>query len=183
MSRTDRKPTENRIKTDTPQDPDSRLPLRRGGSKKVAEIKSVKRIARRLRKLLPAAGVIWALQAQSWKKSPKMSSRGPLPMAITTKQRLLFMVADLRQHWAGARRPTKLGGRFGFFLFFSRLGEGEGGVRGRREGGWLIFYWKSQKGGGSRGGGAEGPGGCLRRIGESGRGGPNFFFRAEMSTK
>ena len=30
----------------------------------------------KLRKLLPATGVIWALWAQSWKKSPKMSSRG-----------------------------------------------------------------------------------------------------------
>ena len=29
-----------------------------------------------LRKLLPATGVIWALWAQSWKKSRKMSSRG-----------------------------------------------------------------------------------------------------------
>ena len=29
-----------------------------------------------LRKLLPATGVIWALRAQSWKKSPKMSSQG-----------------------------------------------------------------------------------------------------------
>ena len=29
-----------------------------------------------LRKLLPATGVIWALRAQSWKESRKMSSRG-----------------------------------------------------------------------------------------------------------
>ena len=33
-------------------------------------------IIRRLRKLLPPAGVVWALRAQSWKKSPKMSSQG-----------------------------------------------------------------------------------------------------------
>ena len=36
---------------------------------------------RLLRKLLPATGVVWALQAQSWKKSPKMSSRGLLAPA------------------------------------------------------------------------------------------------------
>ena len=32
-------------------------------------------------------------------------------------------------------------------------------------------------------GGAEGPGGCLWRIGELGGGGLIFFFKAEMSTK
>ena len=32
---------------------------------------------RALQKLLPATRVIWALRAQSWKKSRKMSSRGP----------------------------------------------------------------------------------------------------------
>ena len=49
-----------------------------------------------------------------------------------------------------------LGGRFGFFFFVCS-----------GPGGWGV----------SRTGGAEGPGGCLRRIGESwGGGGVNFFF-------
>ena len=38
----------------------------------------------------------------------------------------------------------------------------------RREGGWffLVFLIESSRGGFSRTGGAEGAGGCLRRIGE-----------------
>ena len=50
-------------------------------------------------------------------------------------------------------------------FYFFLLGEGEGGRgAGRTEG-------------------AEGPGGCLRRIGKLGGGGQNIFFGAEMSTK
>ena len=57
-----------------------------------------------------------------------------------------------------------LGGHFGYFLFFL-LGEGgRGGVRGRREGGGLDFLLKIPEGGSP--GGAEGSGGCLRRIGD-----------------
>ena len=64
-----------------------------------------------------------------------------------------------------------LGGRFDFFLFFcSGPGKGESEALGR--GGGLFFE-------NPRTGGAEGPEGCLRRIGEF-RGGFNFFFRAEM---
>ena len=62
-----------------------------------------------------------------------------------------------------------------FFFFFFCLG------RGTREseapgGGESVFYWKFQEGGVSRTGGAEGPGGCLQRIGGS-WGGVNIFFR------
>ena len=72
---------------------------------------------------------------------------------------------------------------FNFFL----LGEGGGG-EGESEapgGEGVCFLLKCQEGGGSPGGGgAEGPGGCLRRIGELGWGGAKFFFcGAEMSTK
>ena len=75
-----------------------------------------------------------------------------------------------------------LGGRFGYFIFLL-LGEGEGEVRGAGRGGVLVFI-ENPLGGGlqegeSRGGGAEGPGGCLQRIGELG-GGSNG---AEMPTK
>ena len=44
-------------------------------------------------------------------------------------------------------------------------------------------WGKSQEGGGE--GGAEGPGGCLRRIGEflGGKGAKYFCFRAETPTK
>ena len=79
-------------------------------------------------------------------------------------------------------RLLLLGGRFGYFLFFLLLGEGEGGVRGI--GGGTVFCCNSQEGG-VRPGGAEGLGGCLRRIGEIFGGGEAkyFFFGAEMSTK
>ena len=62
----------------------------------------------------------------------------------------------------------KLGGRFRYFLFFSAR-EGEGGVRGARRGVGSVF-----------GGGGlqeeEGPGGCLRRIGDFSLGGAKYFF-------
>ena len=70
---------------------------------------------------------------------------------------------------------------FNFFL----LREGEGGVRGVRKGGGR-FLLKIPGGGGGvfRRGGAEGPGGCLRRIGIFLGGGPKyFFFGPETSTK
>ena len=55
------------------------------------------------------------------------------------------------------------------------------GVRGARRGGVRVLL--KIPGGGSPGGrGAEGPGGCLRRIGDLG-GGLNIFLGAEMSTK
>ena len=59
---------------------------------------------------------------------------------------------------------------------FSAPGEGEEGVRGTGKGGF-DFFFKIPRGGFLRGGGAEGPGGCLQRIGEWGGGGLNFFFR------
>ena len=66
---------------------------------------------------------------------------------------------------------------------FSLLGEGEGGVRGASRGGEPFFIENPRRGGGFPGG-AEGPGGCLWRIGEFGGGGAKFFFfGAETSTK
>ena len=58
-----------------------------------------------------------------------------------------------------------LGGRFGYFLFFL-LGEGEGGAQAPGGGGGSVFIENpTREGGGfSRTGGAEGLGGCLRRI-------------------
>ena len=71
-----------------------------------------------------------------------------------------------------------LGGRFGYFLFFSARGGGRGSPR-RREGVGGRFLLKIPGAGGvSGGGGPEGPGGCLRRIGDFGGGGDlNIFFR------
>ena len=61
---------------------------------------------------------------------------------------------------------------FRVFLFFL-LGEAEGGARGAGRGGGFDFLLtiSGEGGGGVSGrGGAEGPGGCLQRIGEWGRG-------------
>ena len=80
----------------------------------------------------------------------------------------------------------RLGGRFGYFLFFFCSGvrgggEGEFEAPGRG-GGDRSFIEDARRGGGfSRwgGGGGEGPGGCLRRIGEFffwGGGGAKYFF-------
>ena len=56
--------------------------------------------------------------------------------------------------------------------------------------GKIVFFLKIPGRGGGRLGGAEGPGGCLRRNGEffggggyTGGGAKYFFFGAEMSTK
>ena len=67
-------------------------------------------------------------------------------------------------------------------FYFFLLGEGEGGVRGARKGGGDPFFIEHPRRGGVPAG-AEGPGGCLRRIGEFGGGGLNIFFGAETSTK
>ena len=70
------------------------------------------------------------------------------------------------------------------FYFFSARG-GERGSPRRQEGG-VDFLLKIPGGGSPGGRGAEGPGGCLRRIGDFGGGGEAkyfFFFGAEMSTK
>ena len=66
---------------------------------------------------------------------------------------------------------------FLIFFIFVRLGEGEGGVRGRRGGGVVDFLLKIPEGGGVSPGGAEGPGGCLRQIGDFWGGVLNIFFR------
>ena len=63
-------------------------------------------------------------------------------------------------------------------FYFFLLGDGEGGVRGRREAGGVGFFLlKIPEGGGvSRRGGDEGPGECRQRIGDLGGGGLNIFF-------
>ena len=71
-----------------------------------------------------------------------------------------------------------LGGRFGYFLFFL-LGGGEGGPRRQKGGGRGQFFIENPRRGGlpgekRRGGGAEGPGGCLRATWG---GGAKYFFR------
>ena len=58
-----------------------------------------------------------------------------------------------------------------FFIWFCS-GRGRESAR-RREGGGVDFFVEKPR----RGGGAEGPGVCLRRIGEFGGGGLNIFFR------
>ena len=68
-----------------------------------------------------------------------------------------------------------LGGRFDIFYFFL-LGEGEGGVRGARRGAGSVFIENPTRGwGGFQE--EEGPGGCLRRIGDFfWGGGAKYFF-------
>ena len=77
-----------------------------------------------------------------------------------------------------------LAGHLGYFLFFL-LREGERGVRGAGRGGGDRFFIEIPgRGGGAGAGGAEGPGGCLRRSGELflGGGGVNIKLRATLST-
>ena len=71
---------------------------------------------------------------------------------------------------------------FRIFFIFSARGRGkeESEVPG---GGGVHFLLKIPGGGGGFPGGAEGPGGCLRRTGEFGGGGLNIFFGAETSAK
>ena len=57
-----------------------------------------------------------------------------------------------------------------FVFFFFLLGEAEGGVRGAGRGGGVDLLLKIPGGRVSRRGGAEGPEGCLQRIGELGGG-------------
>ena len=65
---------------------------------------------------------------------------------------------------------------FRIFFFCSRRGKGESEAPGGGWGGSLFI--ENTRRGVSRTGGAEGPGGCLRRIGEFwGGGGEIFFFR------
>ena len=58
---------------------------------------------------------------------------------------------------------SSLGGRFGYFLFFSARGRGRGSPR-RREGEARDFLLKIPGEGGSPGRGGEGPGRCLWGI-------------------
>ena len=55
-------------------------------------------------------------------------------------------------------------------FYFFVLGEGEGGVRSAGREGGRFFLENPMRGGSPGGGGAEGPGGCLRRIGNWGGG-------------
>ena len=68
---------------------------------------------------------------------------------------------------------------FRIFLIFSSRGGGRGSPRRQEEKGSVFFIENPQEGGGGfrEGEGAEGPGGCLRRIGDLGGGGLKNFFR------
>ena len=68
-------------------------------------------------------------------------------------------------------KNTWFGGFGSFFSFCSGRGRGES----EAPGGDRFFIEKPRRGGG-RPGGAERPGGCLRRIGEFLGGGLNIFF-------
>ena len=67
-----------------------------------------------------------------------------------------------------------------FFIFF-RLGGGEGGICGDREGGGLEFCWSSYEGGGVSGEGRGGEGAGRVSAGEFWGGGLNIFFRGRNS--
>ena len=74
-------------------------------------------------------------------------------------------------HLIGAKPALELGGRFGYFLFFSARGKGKGepGAAGRRGG--LLFLKIPGRGGGSfRGGGLRGREGVCGEFGGGGRG-------------
>ena len=77
----------------------------------------------------------------------------------------------------------KLSGRFGYFLYFSVLGRGQGGgVRGGGGGGAVLIKNRG-RGGGSE---EEARAGEWRRgniCGEGGGGAKYFFFGAETPTK
>ena len=74
-------------------------------------------------------------------------------------------------------------GTFQIFLFFFCSGRGRG--ESEAPGGGGVDFSLKIPGGGSPGGrGAEGPGGCLRRIGDFGEGGATyFFFGVEVSCR
>ena len=67
-------------------------------------------------------------------------------------------------------------------FYFSLLGEGEGGVRGAREGGG-NFLLKMPGGGSGFQEGPRGRQGACSESGNLGGGGLNIFFGAETSTK
>ena len=72
--------------------------------------------------------------------------------------------------------PTTLVGDVSdIFYFFFCSGRGKGESRRWRAVGDRFFIEKPRRGA-LRTGGAEGPGGCLQRIGELGEGGLNIFF-------
>ena len=81
----------------------------------------------------------------------------PIPRLANVTARFLYR--------AGAETPLCLLVDVSDSFFFFLLGEGEGGV-GARRGGGFDFLLKIPGGGFSGGRGAEGPGGCLRRIGD-----------------
>ena len=69
-------------------------------------------------------------------------------------------------------------------IFYSLARGGGRGSQRRREGGGRFLLLRIPGGGAFQGGGAKGPGVCLRRIGEFGGGGAKYIFcGAEMSTK
>ena len=92
---------------------------------------------------------------------------------------------DLLMEGSDHLTECSLGGRFGYFLFFSARGGGKGNPR-RREGGGVRFLLKIPGGGGGleEGEGPRGREGVCGELGNLGGGGAKyFFFGAEMSTK
>ena len=73
------------------------------------------------------------------------------------------------------RGEAFLGGRLGYFLFFSGRGGGRGSSR-RREGGGIGFYWKSQGGWLPGREGPRGREGVCGELGSLGGGGAKYFF-------
>ena len=69
----------------------------------------------------------------------------------------------------------RLGGRFGYFLFFFVLGEGKGGVRGAGMGG-SVFIENPRRGGSPAQEGPRGREGVRGKLGNLGGVGAKYFF-------
>ena len=107
------------------------------------------------------------------KRQGKPTKRGQIPCLFLGKRQ---GKPPKRQRSLIPAEPL-LGGRFGYFLFFSARGRGRGSPRAPGGGGGGISFSANPTRGGGSPGGAEGSGGCLRRIGDFGRGGAKYFFR------
>ena len=129
----------------------------------------------------------------NWERSLKIGSSKSLVLkSFLGGENVLGLVPASLPHTLGYActfyAPTSpapirfLGGRFGYFLFFSARGRGrERGSPRRREGEGQFFYGKSQEGG-FLGGWGRGPGEGV--CGEFGGGGAlNISFGAEIPTK
>ena len=74
-----------------------------------------------------------------------------------------------------SKPSLKLGGRFGYFLFFSARGGGRGSPR-RQEGGGGIHFLLKIPGGGGFQEGPRGREGVCGELGNLGGGGAKYFF-------